>query len=201
MKERNIKLKVLDVDHFYDEMNRLDQKGLKVRILEIKPSVLVISICFSEKLDLRFALEVEAIFPELRLKQDLTMVTHGKQIELDETQRKLLYTVSDLNNIEKMTVVFGPEGSGKTILSVEVLKMKLSHYIRKLKLSANDGKSKIKVFVCGCYNGQNRVVVLLKQLMEETKDISQFCDLQLKALPDFKIKNNQESPRFSANGQ
>ena len=193
MKNRNIQIKILDVDQFYNEAKELDQKGLKVSILAINPSIIVISICFSETLDLRFALEVEGIFPELRLKQDLTMVTHGKQIELDGTQRELLYTVSEPENIEKLLIVRGPEGSGKTILSMEILKMKLSHYIRKFKLSARtDGKSKIKVFVCGWYNGKDRVVVLLKQLMEETKDISDFCDLQLKALPDFKIQTIED---------
>ena len=70
--------------------------------------------------------------------------------------------------------------------------MKLSHYIRKFKLSARSGKSKIKVFVCGWYNGNDRVVVLLNQLMKEIKDISDFCDLQLKALPDFKIANVED---------
>ena len=189
MKNRNIKIKILDVDKFYNEAKELDQKGLKVSILAINPSIIVVSICFSETLDLRFALEVEGIFPELRLKQDLTMVTHGKQIELDETQRELLYTVSEPENLEKLILVKGPEGSGKTILSMEVLKIKLSHYIRKFKLNARVGKFIIKVFVCGWYNGKDKVIVLLKQLMEETKDISDFCDLQLKALPDFKITN------------
>ena len=189
MKKRNIKIESLDVDQFYNEAKELDQKGLKIQVLALNPSIIVVSICFSETLDLRFALEVEAIFPELRLKQELTMVTHGKQIELDETQRELLYKVSEPENIEKLVIVRGPEGSGKTILSMEVLKMKLSHYIRKFKLPAQQGKSKIKVYVCGWYNGQDRVVVLLKQLMEETKDIRDFCDLQLKALPDFKISN------------
>ena len=111
MKKRNLKFEILDIDQFYNEAKQLDQKGLKVKILEIKPSMVVISICFSETLDLRFVLEVEAIFPELRLRQDLSLVTHGKQIELDPTQRELLYTVAEPENIEKMTLV--PKGPAK----------------------------------------------------------------------------------------
>ena len=189
MRERNIKIEILDVDKFYNKARKLDQKGLRARILAIYPSIIVISICFSETLDLRFALEVEGIFPELRMKQDLCMVTNGKQIELDETQRELLYTISEPANIEKLTVIHGPEGSGKTILSMEVLKMKLSHYIRKFKLNARRSKEKIRVFICGFYTGSARVPVLLRQMYNETRDISEFCTLQFKPMPDVALES------------
>ena len=57
-------------------------------ILYIRPAIVLISICFSEKLDLRFVLEMEGIFPSLKLQGALRLATNGKQIELDPLQDK-----------------------------------------------------------------------------------------------------------------
>ena len=46
--EQNIKFKLLDIDKYYDENDRLDKESLKQAISDIKPSLMVISICFSE---------------------------------------------------------------------------------------------------------------------------------------------------------
>ena len=183
MNRRNIVLEILDVHPFYNEKKELNIKGLKVRILEIDPSLIIISICFSETLDLRFALEVEGIFPNLRLQQDLTMLTEGKQIDLDSTQRNLLYTVAKDENIEKMVIIHGPEGSGKTILAMEVVKMKLSHYLRKYGLKAKDGPKVIQLIVCGFYAGDERVPILMRQLREESNDIKDFCTISYMPIP------------------
>ena len=191
MDKDNNKFRFLNIPQYFksEETKKIDETGLISEIRTIDPLITFMVICHSEINDLKFLLEGAGLFAEMRISREHRIVTNGKQIKLDETQRALLYTVSKPENIEKIVIVKGPQGSGKTILSVEVLKMKLSHYIRKFNLGAIMGKFIIKVFVCGCYNGSNKVVVLLKQLMEETKDISDFCDLQFKALPDFKITN------------
>ena len=179
----------VDVNEFYDEKDELNTEKLKIRVKIINPSLVLISICFSETLDLRFALELDGIFPEMRLKRDLQLVTKGKQIMLDPTQIDLLYTMADPCNIEKTTILHGPEGSGKTLLAVEVLKMKLIHYMKKTKLPSNEAKKKIRVIVCGSYTGEDRVPLLLKQLIEETKDIEDFCTIEFKPLAELKMKN------------
>ena len=189
MAKRSIKLVFVDVNEFYDEKDELNTELLKIRVKIINPSLVLISICFSETLDLGFALELNGIFPELRLKRDLQLVTKGKQIMLDPTQINLLYTMADPCNIEKTTILHGPEGSGKTLLAVEVLKMKLIHYMKKTKLPTNESKKKIRVIVCGSYTGEDRVPLLLKQLIEETKDIEDFCTIEFKPLAELKMKN------------
>ena len=177
--DRNIRLELLNVNQFYDESNQLDIKLLSFSVKAIEPSLVVISICFSEKLDLRFALELEGVFPSLRLARNLSLVTQGKQIHLDPVQTNLLYTMSESDNIEKTTILHGPEGSGKTILAVEVMKMKVLHYIKKHSLKIEEARDKIKLIVCGSYTGEDRVPDLLKQLREETKDIQDFCTVEM----------------------
>ena len=194
IERRNIKLELLDVTEFYDEENQLDVASLSIQLKIINPSLVLISICYSEKLDLRLALEVEGIFPQLRISRDLSLATKGKQIHLDDVQTKLLYTMAEPCNIEKITVIHGPEGSGKTILAVEILKMKVIHYLRKhasIKLENSDNK-KIKVVLCGSHQGEDKVPVLLKQLFEETMDIKEFCTVQVKPLTNLNMKSPKE---------
>ena len=123
---------------------------------------------------------MEGIFPHLRLQGDLRLTTNGKQIQLDEVQVKLLYTMADSKNIEKPIVLHGPEGSGKTLLALEVAKMKLSHYLKKEKLKDVDDKNSLRLIICGSYVGEDRVPFLLKQLKVEIKDIQDFCTVEFK---------------------
>ena len=77
--------------------------------------------------------------------------------------------------------------SGKTLLGLEVTKMKLYHYLRQMNLMTDQAKQKVQVFVCGSYSGEAKVAVLLKQLYLETRDISELCTLQFKPLEDFQL--------------
>ena len=98
----------MNVNEFYSDTNQLDTELLRDKVKAVNPALVLISICFSEKLDLRFALEMKGVFPNLRLKRDLSLVTKGKQICLDPVQTDLLYTVAESNNIEKTIVIHGP---------------------------------------------------------------------------------------------
>ena len=112
IEERKIAIELLNIHEYYNDKDELDNKALKTKILYIRPSIVLISICFSEQLDLRFVLEMEGIFPSLKLQGALRLATNGKQIELDPLQDKLLYTMADKKNIHKVTIIHGPEGSG-----------------------------------------------------------------------------------------
>ena len=112
IKKRMIKIELLNLDEYYNG-KELNRQALKTKIICISPSILLISVCYSEKLDLRFVLEMEGIFPGLKLQGDLRLATNGKLIELDPVQIELLYTVADEKNIQKVTIIHGPEGSGQ----------------------------------------------------------------------------------------
>ena len=111
IEKRRIAIKLINLDEFYNGKKELNRQALKTKIISMSPSILLISVCYSEILDLRFVLEMEGIFPSLKLQGDLRLATNGKQLELDPVQTKLLYTVA--RNIQKVTIIHGPEGSGK----------------------------------------------------------------------------------------
>ena len=81
---------------------------------------------------------------------------------------------------------------GKTLLAMEVTKMKLYHYLRKLNMRTFQAKEKVQVFVCGSYAGEARVAVLLKQLYQDTRDISDLCTLRFKPLADLQMNSPKE---------
>ena len=105
IEKQNIKFELINVDEFYNDTKQLNHELIVARVNEVNPGLVLISICFSEKLDLRFALEVQGIFPEMRLTRSLSLATNGKQIELDSTQTKLLYTLAKPENIKKTIVL------------------------------------------------------------------------------------------------
>ena len=70
--------------------------------------------------------------------------------------------------------------------------MKVYHYLKKLNVKADQSKQKVQVFVCGLYSGEARVAVLLKQLYQDTRDISNLCTLQFKPLADLQMNTPKQ---------
>ena len=70
--------------------------------------------------------------------------------------------------------------------------MKVYHYLRKLNVRTDQSKQKVQVFVCGLYSGEARVAVLLKQLYQDTRDISDLCTLQFKPLADLQMNSPKQ---------
>ena len=172
---------------YYDKDDILNLPNLTRRIREIDPSIILISICHSENLDLRIALEVEGVFAETRLKRDLILTTRGKQINLDPTQVDLLEQLAKDGNNHKTVVISGPEGSGKSLLAVEATKMKISSILKQ-----NPGKNrvKIRVVLCAAYQGDNRVPVLFQYLKEEVLNaFGKYCLIETKPLSDLPPNN------------
>ena len=177
----------MDVSTYYDKDDILNLPNLTRRIREIDPSIILISICHSENLDLRIALEVEGIFAETRLKRDLILTTRGKQINLDPTQVDLLEQLAKDGNNHKTVVISGPEGSGKSLLAVEATKMKISSVLKQ-----NPGKNRVTVrgVLCAAYQGDNRVPVLFQYLKEKVLNaFGKYCLIETKPLSDLPSNN------------
>ena len=187
MEKRKIRFEMIDVHKYYDDQDKLDLKGLELKLIEIDPSILVICICYSFNLDLRFALE--GIFARMRLKRDLILTTKGKQITLDPTQKDFLTQLSLEENQRKTVVISGPEGSGKSLLAVEATKMKISSILSQ---HSGDDRVKIRVILCGAYEGENRVPVLFQFLKGEFKAFERHCFIETKPLADFSVENVQD---------
>ena len=150
MTERNIKAKFLGIHEYYkDETTKdINEENLVDDIKKINPSMVVMVICYSQILHLRFLLEGAGIFSEVRLNRDLCLQSKGQILTLSETQKKFLQTLSQPENIEKKLVrIEGQVGSGKTLIGIEALKMKIAHYIRKYGWNATESKDKLRVLV------------------------------------------------------
>ena len=150
MIERNIKAKFLGIHEYYkDETTKdINEENLVDDIKKINPSMVVMVICYSQILHLRFLLEGAGIFSEVRLNRDLCLQSKGQILTLSETQKKFLQTLSQPENIEKKLVrIEGQVGSGKTLIGIKALKMKIAHYIRKYGWNATESKDKLRVLV------------------------------------------------------
>ena len=150
MEERNITAKFLGLHEYFKDFSteEIDERRLVDDIKEINPTLAVMVICYSQILHLRFLLEGAGIFSEVRINRDICLLSKGQILTMSETQKKFLQTMAQPENIEKRLVrIEGQVGSGKTILGIEVLKMKLSHYIRSYGLNSKEGKQQLKVIV------------------------------------------------------
>ena len=176
------------------QRNLIQEKEFIAKVKEIAPNIVAICICYSHLSQVHLMLEKAGILAKERLQRDIQMVTKGRSISLDETQSKLLYIMAEPDNITKTTIIHGPEGSGKTLLALEVVKMKLSHYLMDHDLTGMKirNQAKVRVLLCGTYQGEDRVPNLLRQLLSESKDISDCCDLEVQPVKDLKMSSPKE---------
>ena len=86
---------------------------------------------------------------------------------MNDAQKEFIETFTLKENIEKNVVISGPVGSGKTIMGLEALKMKQSHYMKKYGLSASECKSKFRVIIGICAKCES---MLGQQLQKEFPD-------------------------------
>ena len=176
------------------QRNQIQEKEFIAKVREIAPNIVAICICYSHLSQVHLILEKAGILAKERLQRDIQMVTKGRSISLDETQSKLLYIMAEPDNITKTTIIHGPEGSGKTLLALEVVKMKLSHYLMDHDLTGMKirNQAKVRVLLCGTYQGEDRVPNLLRQLLSESKDISDRCDLKVQPVQDLKMSTPKD---------
>ena len=149
MKSRNIKAEFLDVGDYKDETtNEVDEEAVVDKIEAINPDMLFIVICYSSKLNLKFLLESRGVLAKMKTKRDLCIQSRGKILTMSEVQKEFLDTMAKPENIEKKLVqIQGQVGSGKTLMGLEVIKMKLGHYLKSFKLTAGQGKELIRVII------------------------------------------------------
>ena len=181
MKERNIQAKFLGIHKYYKDEDRkeIDEERLISDVQKINASMVVIVICYSQLLELKFLLEGAGIFSEVRMNRDLCLQSKGQILTMSETQKNFLQTMAQPENMEKKQVVIeGQVGSGKTLLGLEVVKMKVAHYIRLYGLTAKEGKEKLRVIIILGGNGTSEV--LLRQLETElTEDIGKQSSFEI----------------------
>ena len=144
MEKRNIEIEAIDVGQHHDD-NLLDETKLLATIKDFQPTLMILGICWSRLSELNDLFRANGIYPELALNQDLVTITKGKNCTLDQRQKDFITQVAETQ--PRNVFLWGPPGSGKTLLAAEVVKMKISHYYRQMKLELTEFNQKVKVII------------------------------------------------------
>ena len=142
----------------------LVEDSLVAYVRDLKPNLIVLSICYSQVSKIKKILEKTAVFAERRLERNIIAATNGKAIDLDKKQVELIYEVAKPENINKNVVIQGPEGSGKTLLGIEIVKLIANNYIYNENLSPDQAQEDIRVIFSACYNQPEEVDLWRKQV-------------------------------------
>ena len=147
--KRSIKIEFLNVPDFFlnEETKEINEAALVSEIRSVNPRVIVMMICFSHFLDLKSLLERTGLFPELRINQDLNILSNGKILIMNAIQKEFIQTLAHADHVEKDVIVTGPVGSGKTLLGLEALNIKKSHYKKRYGISSTDCKNKLRIII------------------------------------------------------
>ena len=185
MAKRKIKIEFLNVPDFFSEKEtiEIDEDAFVSEIRTINPQVIIIMICYSQFLDLKFLLERAGLFPEMRMNRDLSILSKGQILTMNNVQKQFLETVTCQDHVEKNVVITGPVGSGKTLLALEVINIKKSHYKKKYGISSSECLKKLRVIIVIAFSGNGSQ---LKQQLEEMHKRTKDCtlDIQIVFMPD-----------------
>ena len=123
MKKLNIKFRFLEIPQFFktEEPNEIDENGLVSEIRLINPKITFMVICHSEINDLKFMLERNGLFAEMRMNRDLNILSNGQILTMNDVQKEFIQTMTHEDHVEKDVIVTGPVGSGKTLLGLEAI--------------------------------------------------------------------------------
>ena len=185
--KRSIKIEFLNVPDFFLEIEtrEIDEDAFVSEIRTINPQVIIIMICYSQFLDLKFLLERSGLFPAMRMNRELNIISKGQILTMNNVQKEFIHTMADQDNVEKDVVITGPVGSGKTILGLEAINIKKSHYKKKYGISSSDCQKKLRVIVIiGMSQEESQLKQQLDEMSKSVKDCT--LDIQVEYSPNSK---------------
>ena len=146
---RNIKFAFIEVPNFFknEETREIDKDALVSEIRSINPQIAFMALEYSQTLDLKFLLEASGLFSELRMNRELNIRSGGKILTMNYVQKELVQTMAHEDHIEKDLTITGPRKCGKTLLGLESINIKMSHYVRKYGISPINLKDKLRVII------------------------------------------------------
>ena len=158
-------------DFFLDEETKaINEAALVSKIRLINPQVVIMMICYSQFLDLKALLERTGLFPELRINQDLNILSNGQILTMNDVQKEFIQTMAQENHVEKDVIVTGPVGSGKTLLGLEAINIKKSHYKKKYGISTSDCKNRLRIIIVIATNYKENQLKQELEMSDSHKD-------------------------------
>ena len=181
--EQNIEFRFLEIPEFFknEESKEIDENGLVSEIRLINPKITFMVICHSEINDLKFMLERNGLFAEMRMNRDLNILSNGQILTMNDVQKEFIQNMTLEEHVEKNVVVTGPVGSGKTLLGLETINIKKSHYKKKYGINSSDCKNMLRVIILIGSNEENELKEQL-QMSESDHDCS--LEIQTELVPN-----------------
>ena len=143
IKKGDICFKVEDVGESNEGVRELDENKFIAAVKKFAPTVLVLAWCWSQQSELNDLLRAAGIYSALVLREELCQITKSRHVLLDEGQERLIRRIAETEPDGEPSwglFLFGPSGTGKTILLAEGLEMRISQLRRA-------GKHEVKVIV------------------------------------------------------
>ena len=148
IERRGIKFEYLDIlPYVNEESEEINVECLEPKIRSFNPQIAILMICYSQILTLKLLLEKEGLFAEMRINRDLNILSNGQILTMNVVQKEFIQTMTLEDHVEKDVIVTGPVGSGKTLLGLEAINIKKSHYKKKCGISSNDCKYKLRIII------------------------------------------------------
>ena len=110
-------------------------------------------------------------------------MTHGEFMGISHDSLQIFLSKFYYSTgVEKDVIVTGPVGSGKTLLGLEAINIKKSHYKKKYGISSSDCKNKLRVIILIGTNNQENQLKQQIELSESHTDCT--VEIQLKYGPN-----------------
>ena len=136
-----INVAVLNIANYHKTTNKDGKGGMHLLIdhlNKLNPNHLMIDWCYASNGDLAMDLRATGLYSDMILNHDIRWITNNDEAEISEEQKAFLKeAIKDEN---KLILVPGRKGSGKTIMAAEIAKTKIAKAIAS-------GQTKIKLIV------------------------------------------------------
>ena len=127
IKKRNISICLINIGEFVDtQTQKLDEFKLVETVKNHDPSTISLAFCYTNISILNDILRSKGIYSKLIISQDRFKITNVGVLTLDKEQTDIIEEISKhkYDNV----ILWGSHGTGKTLLLVEALGIKTSHY-------------------------------------------------------------------------
>ncbi len=163
----NVTVKILDVGAHLrkgatEDGYTLDEAKLLRDIWEFQPTVLVLAFCQTDKSCLNAVFQAAGVYSILIMKKERSDITQERCLFLDEQQKQVIDRV--VEEKPKNVFLYGDYGTGKTLLLLEIARIKSALHKRK-------GKNVKVVFLTYSYG--------CDLLIEDLKSTYDFPDIDI----------------------
>ncbi len=147
-------------------------------IVKHQPTMLLLAFCYTSQSILNDTLRSQGLYSLLIMQKERETITRSRCIFLDQKQKDALLEIAKKQ--PKLVMIQGNFGTGKTILLMEALRIKLSQY--------KESKQKVKVIVTSDTKQKALIEYLKNNYMFESFDIEYYdCLKDVKVNDDLGI--------------